>query len=314
MRRARLGPGQLLSIDPDRGLLFDGELKRELAAAQAVRGVGRRRASRFHGRRASRSRRPRATSASRHVLHGYTREELTLMLRPIAQTGQDPVYSMGDDAPIAPLAGRARPLASYFRQRFAQVTNPAIDHYRERTVMSVATLVGPRAPLDAEGAAAAARSSCRRSSLTPDGLAALEPDEVDATFTAEEGLGAAVERVADRASRLAEAGSTRALSHRRGGGRRPAPDPVAPRRRGGARPARRARACARRARSSSRRDEPRDTHMVATLVGYGADVDLPAARARDGRAARRRRQDRRRPADARRGAGRLLCARSRTAC
>ncbi len=54
------------------------------------------------------------------------------MLRPIAQTGHDPVYSMGDDAPIAPLAGRARPLASYFRQRFAQVTNPAIDHYRER--------------------------------------------------------------------------------------------------------------------------------------------------------------------------------------
>ena len=79
------------------------------------------------------------------------------MLRPIAQSGQDPVYSMGDDAPIAPLAGRGRPLASYFRQRFAQVTNPAIDHYRERAVMSVSTLLGARAPLDAESALAAAR-------------------------------------------------------------------------------------------------------------------------------------------------------------
>ena len=76
------------------------------------------------------------------------------MLRPIVQTGHDPVYSMGDDAPIAPLAGRPRPLASYFRQRFAQVTNPAIDHYRERTVMSVATLLGARARLDARRAAA----------------------------------------------------------------------------------------------------------------------------------------------------------------
>ena len=73
------------------------------------------------------------------------------MLRPIAQTGADPVYSMGDDAALAPLAGRARPLASYLRQRFAQVTNPAIDHYRERAMMSVSTLLGPRAPLDAEG-------------------------------------------------------------------------------------------------------------------------------------------------------------------
>ena len=112
------------------------------------------------------------------------------MLRPIAQTGQDPVYSMGDDAPIAPLAGRARPLASYFRQRFAQVTNPAIDHYRERAVMSVATLVGARAPLDAEGPLP--HLVVLPSFLvTPDGLEALQPDEVDATFTADEGLAAA---------------------------------------------------------------------------------------------------------------------------
>ena len=79
----------------------------------------------------------------RHVLHGYTREELNGMLRPLAQTGHDPVYSMGDDSAIAPLAGRGRPLATYLRQRFAQVTNPAIDHLRERLVVSVSTLLGP---------------------------------------------------------------------------------------------------------------------------------------------------------------------------
>ena len=86
---------------------------------------------------------------ARHVLHGYTREDLSSMLRPLAQTGHDPVSSMGDDAPIAPLAGRARPFSTYLRQRFAQVTNPAIDHLRERLVMSVETLLGPR--LDALG-------------------------------------------------------------------------------------------------------------------------------------------------------------------
>ena len=50
------------------------------------------------------------------------------MLRPLAQSGHDPVSSMGDDTAIAPLAGRDRPLTTYLRQRFAQVTNPAIDH------------------------------------------------------------------------------------------------------------------------------------------------------------------------------------------
>jgi glutamate synthase domain-containing protein 1 len=126
VRRARLGPGQVLSIDPERGLLFDGELKRELARRKPYAAWVD--ASVTFQERGDPAPAPEADLGARHALHGYTREELSLMLRPIAQTGRDPVYSMGDDAPIAPLAGRARPLASYFRQRFAQVTNPAIDH------------------------------------------------------------------------------------------------------------------------------------------------------------------------------------------
>ncbi len=88
---------------------------------------------------------------ARHVLHGYTREELNGMLRPLAQSGHDPVSSMGDDTAIPPLAGRARPFSSYLRQRFAQVTNPALDHLRERLVMSVSTLLGPRVAGSAPG-------------------------------------------------------------------------------------------------------------------------------------------------------------------
>ncbi len=271
VRRARLGPGQLLSLDPHRGLLFDGELKRELASRKPY-AAWVEESVRFADQGEPLPA-PEGDLGARHVLHGYTREELSLMLRPIAQTGQDPVYSMGDDAPIAPLAGRGRPLASYFRQRFAQVTNPAIDHYRERTVMSVATLVGARAPLDAEGQLPPL-AVLPSFLVTPDGLAALGPDEIDATFTADEGLAAAVERVADRAVTLAESGSTVVcLSDAGAGGdRAPVPSLLAVAAAHGRLVERGLRTACSLLVSS---DDARDTHMVATLVGYGADVVCP---------------------------------------
>src|SRR5947207_3218393 len=83
----------------------------------------------------------------RQVTHGYTREELTLILRPSAVNGKEPTFSMGDDTPLPPFSEHRRPLYSFFKQRFAQVTNPAIDHLRERYVMSLRTLLGPRDPL-----------------------------------------------------------------------------------------------------------------------------------------------------------------------
>ena len=311
VRRARLGPGQLLSVDPERGLLFDGELKRELARAQPyARWVDESSRSREQGEPLAA---PEGDLAARHALHGYTREELSLMLRPIAQTGRDPVYSMGDDAPIAPLAGRARPLASYFRQRFAQVTNPAIDHYRERTVMSVATLVGPRAPLDAEGP------------LPPLASLPVVPRHAGRARGARAGARSTRPSPRTRASGRGRARRRRVRRPRRGrrdrasvlsdarGRRRPGADPLAARGRGRARPARRARAADGVLAPRLERRAPRHAH--------GRDAPrlrrrrrLPAARARDRRAARGDRQGRRRPADARRGAGSGSCARSRTAC
>jgi len=271
IKRARLGPGQLLAVDPVHGLRFDGELTRDLARRrpyaawvdETLRA----------GEQGVPAPEPTGNLLARQALHGYTREELSLMLRPIAQAGQEPVYSMGDDAPIAPLAGRARPLASYFRQQFAQVTNPAIDHYRERTVMSVATLVGPRPPLGAEGPLPPL-VVLPSFLVTPDGLEALEPAVVDATFTADEGLGRAVERAADACVELVASGATVVcLSDRAAGGERAAiPSLLA------------VAAANMRLSERGRRmgcslvvtsDEARDTHMVATLVGYGADVICP---------------------------------------
>ncbi|MEE8396306.1 MAG: glutamate synthase large subunit [bacterium] len=78
----------------------------------------------------------------RQQIFGYTKEDLRIILPPMAETGEEPVGSMGVDAPIAPLSERAVLLFNYFKQNFAQVTNPAIDSIREKLVMSLVTILG----------------------------------------------------------------------------------------------------------------------------------------------------------------------------
>jgi glutamate synthase (ferredoxin) len=78
---------------------------------------------------------------------GYTKEDVKMILQPMASSGKDAVWSMGDDTPLAFLARSPRPLYSFFRQRFAQVTNPAIDPLREAIVVSLDTRFGPWAHL-----------------------------------------------------------------------------------------------------------------------------------------------------------------------
>ncbi len=74
---------------------------------------------------------------------GYTREDARMILQPMASDGKDAVWSMGDDTPLAPLARTPRPVYAYFRQRFAQVTNPPIDSLREAIVIQLHTRLGP---------------------------------------------------------------------------------------------------------------------------------------------------------------------------
>ncbi len=74
---------------------------------------------------------------------GYTKEDVRMILQPMAADGKDAVWSMGDDTPLAYLAKAPRPIYAYFRQRFAQVTNPAIDPLREAIVVSLHTRLGP---------------------------------------------------------------------------------------------------------------------------------------------------------------------------
>ena len=303
VRRARLGPGQLLSLDPRArpALRRRAQARARLAASPTPRWVDESVALREQGEPLPRR---RATSARATCFTATRARSSRSCCGRSRRRVSDPVYSMGDDAPIAPLAGRARPLASYFRQRFAQVTNPAIDHYRERTVMSVATLVGARAPLDAEGALPplAGAALVPRHAGRPRGARAGRRSTRPST--ADEGLGAAVERVADRAVALAAGGATVLCAHRRA---RPAatraPDALAARRCGARTAGSSSAGCGRRARSSSRATTP-GTHTWSRR----SSATAPTSSARGSRSRRSRaladdRQGRRRPAVARRGAG-----------
>src|SRR5262249_18566639 len=78
---------------------------------------------------------------------GYTTEDIDRVLEPMITEAKEPVGSMGDDTPLSVFSVRPRLLYTYFKQRFAQVTNPPIDPIRERCVMSLVTLIGPRGQL-----------------------------------------------------------------------------------------------------------------------------------------------------------------------
>ena len=144
-RRSRLGPGEMLVVDLANGTIRHGEqVVTELAerqdyetrAAVAVRHVQPEPALSVPV--------PARHLQRRHQLFGWTREEIELIVRPMALEGHEAVGSMGDDATLAALSTRVRPLTDYFRQRFAQVTNPPLDPLREGHVMSLRTLLGRR--------------------------------------------------------------------------------------------------------------------------------------------------------------------------
>ncbi len=171
----RLGPGQVLAADLRTGRVQDhASLRAELSAQRPYAEWVRRHRLRL-------SEPPQAPALSnpdallrQQIAFGYTAEELRLILRPMARTGQEPIGSMGDDTPLAMLSGWPRPLYNFFKQRFAQVTNPPIDPLRETRVMSLTVLLGERANLLMPEEQAAHLIELPGPILTPAQLEALE--------------------------------------------------------------------------------------------------------------------------------------------
>ncbi|MDQ3703361.1 MAG: glutamate synthase subunit alpha, partial [Chloroflexota bacterium] len=147
-------------------------------------------------------------------LFGWTQEDVRDVVTPMAAEGQDQKWSMGDDAPIAILSGMPRPLYTYFRQRFAQVTNPPIDPLLEGLVMSLSTYLGRRGNLFAASEEHAALLHVPGPVLLDDELAALSAPEFNAAVLpmffdpskGEAGLDVALEDLCRRAAAAADAG------------------------------------------------------------------------------------------------------------
>ena len=277
VRRLKLGPGQALCVDPSEGgVLEDQDIKRRLAqrrpygdwvAANLVQcSTGR----------------PVASAAgvlARQAAAGYTKEEFTVVIRPMATEGHEPTSSMGDDTAKAPLA-RNRPVFNFLKQRFAQVTNPPIDHLRERHVMSVSTRLGPRSELLTERPEAACLREYRSFLLFPSAVAELEDAGavvLDATFAVTDGpagLRAACERLAAEAVAAVHAGAPYLIVSDRAQGPERAAVPSAFA--GGAVHHALLRAGLR-ARTSIvvETDDARETHHVACLITNGADAVCP---------------------------------------
>jgi glutamate synthase domain-containing protein 2/glutamate synthase domain-containing protein 1/glutamate synthase domain-containing protein 3 len=155
VHKGKLGPGQMIAVDTVAGRFYtDEDVKEYLASLQPYEAwVGQ-----HMQRLKDEGRRPhpddaapelQPSSSSLHPLQmafGYTSEELNVVLKPMATTGQEPTGSMGDDTPAAAMSELelGRPLFQFFKQRFAEVTNPPIDSLREDSVMSLSVGLGRR--------------------------------------------------------------------------------------------------------------------------------------------------------------------------
>ena len=220
----RLQPGKMLLIDLEEGrIVADDELKKQLAGAHPYQAwldetqivleelppV------------AARARPTNVGLLDLQQAFGYTEEDLKFLMAPMATTGQEAVGSMGTDTPISALSSRPKLLATYFKQNFAQVTNPPIDPIREELVMSLVSFIGPRPNLlDPEKTASLKRLEVRQPILSNDDLEKIraigeisdnhfQTITLDITFGVKRGkagLALAIDRLCERAEKAVRDG------------------------------------------------------------------------------------------------------------
>ncbi len=174
-RKWRLQPGKMLLIDLEKGrIVSDDELKREIASAHPYEQWLK--ATQIQVGDLPLAKKPAKKKTNVSLLDlqqafGYTQESLKFLMMPMAQTGQEAVGSMGTDTPVSVLSSKSKLLHTYFKQNFAQVTNPPIDPIREEIVMSLVTFIGPRPNLlDLEGTSKQKRLEIYQPILTNEDL------------------------------------------------------------------------------------------------------------------------------------------------
>ncbi|MFB6189372.1 MAG: glutamate synthase central domain-containing protein, partial [Halapricum sp.] len=216
------------------------------------------------------------------ALYGYTYDEVDHLIEPMAETGKDPIGSMGDDTPLSVLSQHNRPLFSYFKQLFAQVTNPPLDYIREEVVTSLESRIGFQRNLLDETPEHARQLVADSPILTDAEMASIKHLDangmsttvIDSTFDAETDLRTAVEDVREAATEAAEAGAdVLVLSDTAAGeDRLPIPSLLAV---GGVHHHLVRNGLRNHVGLVLESGDPRTVHHHATLVGYGADAINP---------------------------------------
>jgi glutamate synthase (NADPH/NADH) large chain len=224
VRKWRLQPGRMLLIDLEEGrIVSDEEIKASLAGARPYKEWLAKTQLVLEDLPDAPPPRPRqeASLIDRQQAFGYTQEDVKLLLPPMATTGQEAVGSMGTDTPLSALSTRSKLLYTYFKQNFAQVTNPPIDPIREELVMSLVSFIGPRPNLfDLDGSSKKKRLEVRQPILTNEDLEKIRAIDdlaesqfqsrtLDMTYPAEKGASGmedAIERLCERATAAVHGG------------------------------------------------------------------------------------------------------------
>ncbi len=166
----RLQPGKMLLVDLEEGRLIpDDEIKAQLSKSHPYREwlSGTQIVLEDMKDTAPKAMRSNLTLLDRQQAFGYTQEDIGILMTPMASTGEEANGSMGNDTPISALSDKPKPLFTYFKQNFAQVTNPPIDPIREELVMSLVSIIGPRPNLfDVDGQSQTKRLEVRQPILT----------------------------------------------------------------------------------------------------------------------------------------------------
>ncbi|HEX8068129.1 MAG TPA: glutamate synthase large subunit, partial [Thermoleophilaceae bacterium] len=288
LRKGRLQPGKLLFVDVEGGrIIEDAELKHEIARRRPYGDWYRDKTVHLDDLPDVAPREiPADPVRTRQLMFGYTQEDLRITLaRMGGANAEEPLGSMGNDFALAVLSDKSPPLYSYFKQLFAQVTNPPIDPIRERVVMSLETSVGPQSNLFTETPEHAHQliigqpilSSGELEKLRQVDHAVFTADTLDATWPVEEGiagLAPAMERLCEEASEKVAAGDNVLILSDRAAGRDRVPIPallaVAGVHHHLVREGTRLQAGL-----VVESGEPREVHHVCCLLGYGASAINP---------------------------------------
>jgi glutamate synthase (NADPH) large chain len=227
VRKWRLQPGKMLLIDLEEGrIISDDEIKKKLAAEHPYEAWLKQTQWQLEDLpEAPEAALPAvsndpSTRLDQQQAFGYTQEDIQFFLEPMAREADDPVGSMGTDTPIATFSDRPKLLYNYFKQNFAQVTNPPIDPIREELVMSLISMIGPRPNLLSHEVGTHHRLEVKQPILTDADLAKIrnierlvdgrfKTDTLDITWPVAEGAAGiepALDRICHEATAAVEAG------------------------------------------------------------------------------------------------------------